>query len=99
MSRCRRRQPRFGGHEDALHAGCGREDLERAHHIESGEPGVKQIRDLHLFSVWPRRDGHKDTLLTMSATPLRRTVRAWRADDRRDRAPVERVDARSSSQP
>jgi hypothetical protein len=39
--------------------------------------------------VWPRRDGHKDTLLTMSATGIRRTVGAWTADDRTDRPPID----------
>ena len=51
-----------------LDAGCGSEDLEGSHHVQRGEPGVEQVGDLHDFSVWPRRHGHKDTSLTMSAT-------------------------------
>ena len=55
------------GNEHRLHARCGGENLEGAHHVEGGEPGVEQVGDLHDFSVWPTRVTHKDTLLTMSA--------------------------------
>ena len=58
----------LGGHEHALHAGCGSENLEGADHVEGGEPGVEQVGNHHVFSVWPARATHKDTLLTMSAT-------------------------------
>ena len=61
--------PGGGGHEHALDARCGGEDLEGAHHVQRGEPGVEQVGNLHDFSVWPGLSSHKDTSLTMPAPP------------------------------
>ena len=66
--------PISGGHEHALDAGRGCKNLERADHVEGAEPGIENVGDQHVSSVWPPSGTHKDRLLTMSATAPRRTV-------------------------
>ena len=57
-SRCRRRPGRPRRPTNTLRMpGAAAEDLEGADHVEGAEPGVEQVGDQHVFSVWPA-SGH-----------------------------------------